>query len=345
MNEVMQDSLHRYVDISKYSTFRVARVTAIYDDGTFDLAFFDGNIAAAVPTLASLNGTNFGKVETAAPTPEPTNTFGATATFNPQQSGNPNVDIYAVVGCFDGVRVSRSYFILGFIQPAISAMKFDPALINNAKELFVYRHPADVQVTIDDNGCTEIQHPCGTRIAIGDVSKIMGTNILQNKVDLTDKDINHQFYKLTQNTGRKAGIVVTDSAGDTITVDGNNTITIKDVAGDTVTLSQGTITIQDQVGDSVTLSNSTITVQDVAKDSVTIADGTIVVSAPTVNILGSGAVTVNGGAVTVNSAADIAFTTSVFATTLNQILTTYNLHTHPGVTVGKGVTEIGRAHV
>src|ERR1035437_4482437 len=101
----MQDAMNRYVDMAKYSSFRVARVVALNTDNSVDLAFCDGNIAVGVPILSALNGTNFGTVVTAAPTPEPQGQFGATATLPDNPDG---VDIYAVVGCFDGVRVARS---------------------------------------------------------------------------------------------------------------------------------------------------------------------------------------------------------------------------------------------
>lgn len=306
MQETKQDALGRYIDLATGPDFKLARVTAIHiDTNTVDLSFFDGMQATQIPVLTGLQGTTFGLVTTADPTSTGT-AFGATATFDGTGLNAANTDIYAVVGSFQGPRVSKSYFVIGFISPQMTVMKFDTTQLNG-KKLAIYRHPSDVQVTIDDNACVEIQHPSGTRVAIGDTSEITSQNILTNKVDLTGKDLN-KLYDLSKspNASKKAGFVVMDVSGNSATFDGNGTITIKDAAGDTITMTNDSIDIKDNAGDDVNISNGTITIKDVAGDEVTMATGVLTVQANVaVNIVSTTVVDVTAPIVNLGSVAAV----------------------------------------
>lgn len=255
---VKQDSLGRFIDNAKYPNFRVARVTDMnIDTNTADVAFFDGSFANDIPILGPLTGTNFGVSNVTTVTEDATQE-PAEGTFLPGGSAIPNldnIDVYAVVGTFDSPRVIKSFFIVGFISPAITAMKFDPELLNNPEHLTVIRHPSDVQITIDDNACISIQHPCGARISIGDINATDGSNLMGRKVDLNNKDVNLDpatgkgLYQIRNNVSRQAGIILETCVGSKALMDLDGSVKINDTNGNFVTLDSTGITIDSPRGD------------------------------------------------------------------------------------------------
>lgn len=81
-------------------------------------------------------------------------------------------DQIAIVGYVRGNPI-----VVGFLFPQINQMTFkDPST-------FLFRHPSDVMVTVDGKGNTQILHPSGAAIRIGDSAEVAnpaGTNFDEN---------------------------------------------------------------------------------------------------------------------------------------------------------------------
>lgn len=100
--------------------------------------------------------------------------------------------------------------VVGYLFPQISQMTF------KEKDRTVSRHTSDVYTTTDDKGNTEIYHPSGAYIKIGETP---------DHDDLTDKNFDKNF-KLDRNTGKQIYICV-KSGDNHVTIDPSGKITVK----------------------------------------------------------------------------------------------------------------------
>jgi hypothetical protein len=91
-------------------------------------------------------------------------------------------DIIAVVGW-----AGSSPVVVGFLFPQVCQMLFD-----DKRDRRITRHASDVYVSIDKDGNTEVYHPSGTYLRIGEKPE---------HEDLTSKDFD-QKWKITKNTDK-----------------------------------------------------------------------------------------------------------------------------------------------
>ena len=180
-------------------------------------------------------------------------------------SGGSNRDIYAAVLPIEGDRMGLTgMVVLGFIYPSSAEMMFDAGINNQFSDLLLIRHPSDVQVTIDRNGFTSIQHPSGARLTIGDMNAITtgpavapytppATSDIDTPVSLTGLDSNGN-YKLRANLGQLPGVMIEDAAQSQVRLDGRKDINIANSEGASVHLTpQGEVQITDKAGSTATL--------------------------------------------------------------------------------------------
>src|SRR6185437_12669722 len=226
---VQQDSSGRYTDLSRYSSFRQAKVTAMYPtSNSADVVFLDGTIARQLPIIGGLCSSVFGLSYTVQPHSTTDQPIPPAEIF---PEGHPQgditvpctVDIYAVVSSFYGPRVSTGgYFIVGFMLPQYTEMKFPASseTASNFDKLLVYRHASDDQITIDKNGTFSLQHPSGARISMGNTNVIDNTDIRTTPVNLTQLDVNG-WYHFCNNQGTPTAVIQKDSANAYTLLDGN----------------------------------------------------------------------------------------------------------------------------
>lgn len=313
----------------EYPTVRVGKVIAVRRAGnSVDLSFINGSYLLDVPVMMGLASTAAGIINLIAPTvntnvpvrktypgsasptaqlTQPPLEQGASGSETPDESVNR--DIYAVCMPLEG-GARAGFIVLGFVYAPIAEMLFDVGAQQEFSDFFLFRHPSDIQTTIDRNGTISIQHPAGTRVTIGDVNAIAAargeeSDVRKAGVALEGKDIN-ALYKLRKNKGAQPAVVIEDLTGSHIIVDGKGAIDIQDTIGDTVNLDGlGKITVKNQAGATAILDQ-----QDIR------------VTAPgEVDITATGPITLK--------ATDVSFLTSLYRTTINQIITIFNLHGHP----------------
>jgi hypothetical protein len=141
------------------------------DDQSVDVAFLDGSLARHVPVLSGALSTTSGFAHLIAPVydkeirqrktyPDSTNEL-VQPPWNQSKKGR---DIYAVILQSDGhgFGVGNGY-VVGFYAPQVSEMMFPPGEGNEFSDLMLFRHPSDVQVTVDHDGKISIQHPAGSQ--------------------------------------------------------------------------------------------------------------------------------------------------------------------------------------
>jgi hypothetical protein len=162
-----------------------ARVVATHPKShAVDLVMMDdGRRYSGVQVAAGVAGGNVGNVDL----PEPTVTDKA----RPYESRNTgDRDIFALVA-FAG----EIPFVMGFVYPQVSQMLFDGDAGRNRK---IYRHASDVYFTIDEAGNTELHHPSGTYLRIGEST---------DHDDLAGLDYD-KTWKQSKNTDKAVGIAI-----------------------------------------------------------------------------------------------------------------------------------------
>lgn len=210
----------------------LARVVDIHpESNAVDIVFMDdGRRYAGVQVVSGSAGTNFGYADLSLPDK------------TGYDAGNTNTrDIYAVVSFVKQIPV-----VLGFLFPQVAQCLFED------KERMVYRHASDVYVTVDKNGNTEVAHPSGTFLRIGETP---------GHEDLTGKDFD-KVWKIERNTGRAVYVHLTvanagspvatldiDPSGNVVETNAGNLSAT--VGGATTVDSAGAVTIKS--GASITL--------------------------------------------------------------------------------------------
>jgi len=150
----------------------------------------------------------------------------------PPESGKPppvktdvlvgNRDIYAVCQQAEGYLIGNAGMIcIGFLHnDDVSEILFpQDSDQKRFADFLLFRHPSDVQITIDKLGTTSIQHPSGARVTVGDIDALGESVIAPDNpgVNLTKLDANTS-YQLRNNTSRPTGIVLKSAAGDYIRI-------------------------------------------------------------------------------------------------------------------------------
>jgi hypothetical protein len=241
---------------------------------------------------------------------------------------NANRDIYAAVLPVEGNQIGiNGLFVIGFIYPQQVEMMFDSGGDNELSDFFLYRHPSDVQVTIDRNGFTSIQHPSGARLTIGDLNAVKNKTLvlgdppaidpqvarspytapaqpdIDAPVDLSGLDINRQ-YTLRANLGQEPGVMLTDSIQSQIRLNGRGDALFSNPKSSVHLDPTGKVTITDAAKSTVVLDGKgTITAKDAAGDEIVFNQGTI-----TVSDTGGDEITITGGQITVNAASTVTVT-------------------------------------
>lgn len=160
----------------------LARVVAAHPESqAVDLEFMlDGRRIAGVQVMADMAGTD----------------FGSSGVYPPDDPGygkepNGKRDIIAVVAF-----VRDHPVVLGFLFPQVSQMLFSDGR-------WVFRHPSDVYVTIDNEANTEVFHPSGAFLRIG-------TSPAHE--DLTGRDFD-KVWAIRRNTDKQAHIHIEQAGG------------------------------------------------------------------------------------------------------------------------------------
>lgn len=200
----------------------IARVVAAHpESNAVDLYLMkSGRRVAGVQVLTPMAGTDMGSADL--PSPEVT---------DPQaqyETGHTQRDVYAVVGC-----VAEFMVVIGFLFPQVAECLFAE---QNRK---VYRHASDVYWTIDQSGNTELFHPSGSFVRIGETPA---------HEDLTGLDYDGQ-WKIDRNTDKTVHLSVEIRNGGelkaklTIDPDGNAVIntdgTLDILSGGNISISSG----------------------------------------------------------------------------------------------------------
>ena len=187
---------------------KVGKVVAINPEShALDIAYLDGGFANNVPTLSAAAGTTFGLSFLPVPTyekdvpqrktyPHPVNMTYDEET-NPDKTGQDQYVLVAQLeGSLTGLGMSGA-IVLGYFYPQVSEMLLDKGENGQFKNHLLFRHPSDLQVTIDKNANLDIQYPGGSRIAMGNT----------NKKILRKKDYDKR-YQLRRNINVAASILV-----------------------------------------------------------------------------------------------------------------------------------------
>lgn len=319
----------------KYPVGRTGKVIAVRRAGnTVDLAMLSGGYLLDVPVSMGAASTAAGLINLIAPTVDTTIPVQKTYPVANNEVVQPpledvaggetpdtpvNRDIYALCMPFEGG--SRSGFVvMGFMYAPSSEMLFDIGDQQEFSDFFLYRHPSDIQTTIDRNGTVSIQHPAGTRITIGDINAIQAARgngpsdprKPKAGVNLTGLDLNGN-YKLRKGLAQQPAVMIEDAAGSHVLLDGHGIIDIQDGTGDTINLDGvGTITIKNVAGAMAVLDQANIKLT-APGDLEAVVTGLVSISAQLMKL----------------TASDIAFKTALYTTTLNAIITIFNLHEHP----------------
>lgn len=192
----------------------LARVVNVHPEShAVDLVIMeDGRRISGVQVISQSAGTDFGSSDLALP-----DATGYDA------KNTKTRDIYAVVSWVRDIPV-----VLGFLFPQVAQCLFAD------KERMVYRHPSDVYLTIDGKGNTELYHPSGAYLRLGESGA---------HEDLTGKDYD-KVWKIKRNTSRKVNIHL-EQAGGTATVNITPEGAIKVTSQSTVTFeSDGETTVK-----------------------------------------------------------------------------------------------------
>jgi hypothetical protein len=147
-----------------------------------------------VQVLAGVAGSDFGFTDMSEP--------DATG-YEAKNSGTR--DIFAVVGY-----VNRTPVVVGYLYPQVAQNLF------REKGRMIYRHGSDVMVTVDAGGNTQIAHPSGAFIRIGESPDFE---------DLAGKDYDGKF-KTARNTDKQVSIRVSNGGG-TLTMDPSGHVTVQ----------------------------------------------------------------------------------------------------------------------
>lgn len=147
-------------------------------------------------------------------------------------------DMKAIVGF-----IGRNPVVLGFLYPQINQMLLNDGRIKR------YRHPSDVELTIDGDGNTQLAHPSGTYIRIGEVPDF--DDVASKAADSSATDRNKD-KKVSVRIGMAGGSAkLTISPGGEITVE-----TESDVMVD----AKGAVTVKSPVG--ITLETPLVTIPE-----------------------------------------------------------------------------------
>lgn len=248
------------------SMVKIGKVLSVHrEDHSVDLVFLDGNVVTQVPVLTSGLGSNFGLVNMVAPSYDPDQlakkTYPetqASAVHSAANTSKVGRDLYALILQAEGNLLGTAKMaVVGFLPPQVSEMLFARHEISGSTgaqaasaelegefdDFMLYRHPADVQVTMDKKGKLSIQHPNGSRITMGE--DVGG-------VDLTKKDYDKR-YELRHNLHTSVSIYIeavddggTKRADVLISAGGEIEATVYDSGGvkiaDLVLSDQGTLT-------------------------------------------------------------------------------------------------------
>jgi hypothetical protein len=184
-------------------SFRTAKVVAVHREShSVDCILMDGNWLRDVPVIG-FGGSNFGLAALVAPTADDENKNRKTY---PGEDGAGR-DLYAVVAQAEGSSFgTNGMFVIGFLYPQVSEMMFAG---DQWPDLFLFRHPSDVQVTIQQDGKTTVMHPAGAFVTIGENMDL---------VELEGKDFD-ALYRLRNNLNLHVGIRLKDTAGSVVTLD------------------------------------------------------------------------------------------------------------------------------
>lgn len=384
-----------------FPMLKIGKVTAVHRaENSVDLVMLTGEIATHVLVLCGMPvGSNFGTVNLVAPTTdigselaevgnytsgvEPTygvpsiaevGVTGGSILHPPLEQDqqlytdpNANRDIYAAVMPVESSQIGiNGMVIMGFIYPQQVEMMFDSGGDNQLSDFFLYRHPSDVQITIDRNGFTSIQHPSGARLTMGDLNAVKDKARVLNDptgvdpqvarfpyvnnaqpdidapVDLSGLDINRQ-YKLRANLGQQPGSKLEDAIGSAVRFDGRGDALFSNPKSSVHLDLTGKVTVTDAANSTVVLDGQgTITAQDAAGDTVVLSKGTI-----TVTDTGGDSVAISEGSVVVNAAASVAVNApSIEVNGSDVAITAASAEiTAASILVGGGIVLLGPAAV
>ena len=214
----------------------LARVVNIHPEShAVDLVIMeDGRRISGVQVISHSAGTDFGLSDLALP-----DATGYDA------KNTKTRDIYAVLSWVRDIPL-----VLGFMFPQVAQCLFAD------KERMVYRHPSDVYLTIDGKGNTELYHPSGAYLRLGESGA---------HEDLTGKDYD-KVWKIKRNTGRKVNIHLEQGGGvASLNIDPGGNIDLKH-AGNLTTSTGGNLsakvdgTANIEVSGDTTLTTPTLTV-------------------------------------------------------------------------------------
>lgn len=215
----------------------LARVVNIHPEShAVDIVIMDdGRRISGVQVMSQSAGTDFGISDLALP-----DATGYDA------KNTKTRDIYAVVGWVRDIPM-----VLGFMFPQVAQCLFAD------KERMVYRHPSDVYLTIDGKGNTELYHPSGAYLRLGESGA---------HEDLTGKDYD-KVWKIKRNTGRKVNIHLEQSGG-------TATVNISPDGAINVT-SKSTVTFESEGETTVKAPHVTVDTPEAKFTGNVVADGTI----------------------------------------------------------------------
>lgn len=165
----------------------LGRVLAVHpESASVDVCLVsDGRRLSGVRVMASSASTNTGMADLPSVEHEakddPTKPLGSR-------------EMFAVIAFYQGLAVC-----LGFLHPTVSQLMFAD------KDRMVYRHSSDVYVSIDSGGNTELSHPSGTYLRIGETAA---------HEDLTGQDFDHK-WKIAKNTEKSVHVHLSVKAAGT----------------------------------------------------------------------------------------------------------------------------------
>lgn len=238
---------------------KIGKVIAVNPENhSVDVAYLDGGFASNLPTLSAWAGSTHGVTFTPSPTYEKDvpqrKTYPNSVDMaydditNPDKTGQDQYVLVAQIeGSLTGLGMAGA-IVVGYFYPQVSEMLFDEGEEGKRRNMLLFRHPSDVQATIEKDGKISIQHPNGTRITVGeDISPL----------DLGQKDYDKR-YTLRRNLNPHNGVsVVVEAINDSepkarviwsadgeVDVWAKKQVRLRNFAGCVITLDEdGTITI------------------------------------------------------------------------------------------------------
>lgn len=196
-----------------FPVLQVAKVLGIHRHGhTVDVILLNGGTILEDVPLLGWGGSDFGLSGLVAPTSDreilgqKTYPPGDRANFlYPRANTEMPRDIYVVIAQIEGSQRGLTGAVaLGMIYPTVSEMHLPGDLY---PDFLLFRHPADVQATIDRYGSTSLQHPTGARIMLEHATPVEAIEGQEGEiseptpppaVDLAVRDL-HQLYRLRAN--------------------------------------------------------------------------------------------------------------------------------------------------